>query len=292
MEVNNATDDIHASIVNKCPWRAGSRDPQSLFGSSPNFIRWGWSAQPDGSFIDNITEQFSSDRPPATAIEENFTFKAFGANLCLQDINDFAQTWLSAAPADLNAEWAPSIDRVRTAALALTACGVTRDQDQRSELDSLLATSRVIAKYPERQESQERECSKEIESLSASTWHLLQMLKVFCVLLQEVGSLNASAPSQELRQAWKAKTMDTSAVTIERFCTDRHILDQANRLKASDLTQSLSDTAHRLAKDYMSARNGALRKLDELSAKTPWEGSIIAVKWNKPLPHISRLSSL
>lgn len=293
MEVNTDRNDYQAGIVTSCPWQAGSRDPQALFGTRLTFTPWGWSIRPDGSLTNTITEEVSQDRPLAPAIEENFTFKAFGAKLCLQDINTFVQTWLSAASGDLPGELAPSIDRVRTAATALVACAPTGDQELRSSLDTLQTASRIIAKYPGHKDPAEGPSFRDIESLSESTWHLLQMIKGFCVRLQEFSTLNvATATSSELRQAWKAKDLDTHSVAIDRFSSDHNALAQVNSLKASTSTESMSVTAHRLAKDYMSARNGARRKLDALSAQTPWEASIVAVKWNSPLPHVSRLSTL
>ncbi|ETN36501.1 uncharacterized protein HMPREF1541_08779 [Cyphellophora europaea CBS 101466] len=293
INTQSSDDNIALALVSGCPWPAESRDSTSLFGTRLAFVPWGWEVAADGSFTDSITSATSTDQALIAPLEENFAFKAFGARLCVQELDAFTETWLTLATGDSRSELTAALARLRSAALALTACQVIGDEEHRSKLDTALAASRVIAKYSDSQRPPEYHDLDEIESLSKSTWHLLRMVKGFCVLLQGFNTVDVSPASfPDFMRGWKSENLDVQSMAVDRYYSGSRIGDHINSLKETASVKSMSDAAYRLARNYMSAVNGAQRKLDELSLQTPWSCSIVAVKWNKPLPHVSRLSSI
>jgi hypothetical protein len=276
------------TLLSKCPWSADANDPQLLFGGDFRYVPFGWRLERDGAYTDTISDRGSVNRPQVPPIEENFAFKAIGARVCLQELNAFAQRWQEALPTEIK----HALESVKAAANALEACAVGIDANGRSDFDEGLAASRIISKQRESANEQQRPLRQELESLSNSSWVLLRLIKGFCMLLQRTFNPKAALTLDDFRNAWNSADMDGYARAIASFWTEKQIIDRAEGLRNVLKDQRLSETATRIAQEYTSTVEEAKRKLDIKAAESPWTAEIVAVKWNLPLPRISRLSSL
>lgn len=281
-----------SALTWRCPWPAGSSDARLLFGSDFCYVPWGWQLDQDGVYTDLITRQHSSSPPRMPAIEENFTLKAIGGQLCLQEINAFAQRWRSILPSDLQIVVEEGLHGPRAAADLLILCGAGDDSTGHCNLDAALAASRIVSKYPAYNESPPRAVSKQLEVLSSSTWELLRLTKAFCLVLQDVDAETTASLTTEFKEAWTSARVEEHSLTVTRFISENQVWSAVRPLIEGFDHKSFSRKAVDVAEKYHTVVEAARQQLVKRSAQIPWRAEVVAVKWNQRLPHISRLSTL
>lgn len=282
-----------SALVSRCPWSSNSTDAKSLFGIDFNYVPWCWKLEQDGSYTDIISKTSSRHCPAISPIEENFCFKALGGQMCLQEVNAFAQKWLAILPTELQAKVEQALERVRVAATALAHCGISSPGEGCSELDKAVAASRIITKYPEADYCRLSQHFETLDSHLRSSWTLLCMVKGFCVLLEGFATLEATSRSEDAyRQLWTSEDLDGHSRSIVQYCSEYFSVDQVKKITVNLHLESLLQIASGLASRYMTAIIETKQKVETRAADTAWAAEIIAVKWNQPIPHVSRLSSL
>jgi hypothetical protein len=292
MEGNVEGDVRIEALTSKCPWAAESTDSRSILGTNVVYVPWGWKCEEDGSYRDTVTNGTQHYLPPGPPLRENFLFKALGAQLCLQEVEAFEQQWQGVQPSQNWIEPNTSLERVRTAARSLIGMGSDSLDEGRSDFDDLLVSSRIESKLSRDQNVQYANRLEALEAISRASWQLLCMLKGFCVLLSEFSTpLGGQDRISEFQRAWTSLDLAEHSGTITEYCF-KHLSVDLQAFKDSYRHSASTQTAVSLAQDYVAAIARARAELHVLAIKTPWKAEIVAVKWNSPLPHVSRFSSL
>ncbi|KAF1847228.1 uncharacterized protein K460DRAFT_402592 [Cucurbitaria berberidis CBS 394.84] len=273
-----------AGIVQKAKANATRRRAMD----SKFFLHWGFSKEPGAGqrYFDYILRN-PVETPPKVLDDSAFSVMAWEANICVDKISDFEETWIGIVPKSLQSEYLEPLRKVQQIARAFILLENQNNRLTLSDLDVFLTCIQLSSYLPANNDTKGiDEIYSRLEDAKLKCTFILGSLLGFTETLERNRSFDASVHNfGKFRTWWKDEHLKwrSDAVCNESVGWDS-VEDAVTTYRARKLLADVERRALLVVEDFASREIVHVQRRQTELISTPWAGKVSTVEisgWSK-----------